>query len=845
MVDFKKRLGMTSVQKKTNPAEIYESLDRKSEVGPLRPSQLFVLNEWYEKRKDKKNNIIKLHTCEGKTLIGLLILNSKLNSKEGPCIYVCPNIYLFEQTCIEAERFGIPFCKFEDRNLPESFLNSEKILITYVQKVFHGFSKLGIDSSSLQIGSIILDDSHACIDSIKDSFCIKTKNDHLIYKELIALFEEDLKSQGEGTFIDIQSGEYSTFLPISYWSWFDKQDQVVSCIAKHRESSDEVKYAWSLIKDSIDKCQAFISGKNLEIVPYFIPIHKYGFFHNAKNRILMSATTQDDSFFILGLDFDVESVQNPITNSALKWSGEKMIIIPSLINEELDRNLIIQKLVTKNDKRSFGTAAITPSYKQTDDYEKFGCKVVTRDNINEIIRDLKNKKFEEAIVFANRYDGIDLPDEACRILIIDSKPFFNSLSDKYEESSRPDSDITNIKIAQKIEQGLGRSVRGEKDYSAIILIGSDLVKFVKSSSTNKYFSAQTQQQIEIGKKIVEFAKEDSPVSEVSDFTIVIELLGQVIKRDEGWKEFYKEEMEKIDQNNTESSIMIDLRDEREAEKSFFFGNYQQSCEKVQRIADKFNSKPQERGWYLQMLARMKYNLSKTESNDIQKNAFSSNHFLLKPKSGISYQKITIIEDNRIRNIRNWINNLKSNEELLLTIDNILNDFSFSVEADKFEQAVKEIGVMLGFVSQRPDKEYKKVPDNLWCGVRNEYIFYECKSEVSLDRPEISKTEAGQMNSHCGWFEEEYGDTVRVNRILIHPTRKLSYYGNFTHEVKVMRRNKLNELKKNIQSFFKEFLKHNIGDITDSTMSSYLVTHKLDFNSLFNNYCEDVVPTPKA
>jgi hypothetical protein len=352
------------------------------------------------------------------------------------------------------------------------------------------------------------------------------------------------------------------------------------------------------------------------------------------------------------------------------------------------------------------------------------------------------------------------------------------------------------------------------------------------------FSAQTRQQIEIGTKIVDFANEDNQdTSNISsnNFAVVLELLNQVIKRDDAWKEFYKEEMEKIVLENVESSIIADLRNERDAEKYFFFGQYEQACKKMQQIADKFNTSPQERGWYLQSLARMKYNLSKTESNDIQKNAFLSNHFLLKPQSGVSYKKINIFEDNRIKNIRAWINKLENNQELLLTVDNILSDFSFSVEADKFEQSVEDIGKMLGFTSQRPDKEYRTGPDNLWCGVKNEYIFYECKSEVSFERIDITKAEAGQMNTHCGWFEREYGNTVRVKRVLIHPTKKLSYFGDFTHEVKIMRANKLKELKLNILSFFKEFLKHNIGDVTDSTMSTYLATHKLDFNSLFDGY----------
>lgn len=70
MVDFKKRLKKKEIVKKIDPVEIYDSLDRRSETGPLRGSQKKILSEWFDNRKDSKNNIIKLHTGEGKTLIG-------------------------------------------------------------------------------------------------------------------------------------------------------------------------------------------------------------------------------------------------------------------------------------------------------------------------------------------------------------------------------------------------------------------------------------------------------------------------------------------------------------------------------------------------------------------------------------------------------------------------------------------------------------------------------------------------------------------------------------------------------------------------------------------------------
>lgn len=39
MIDFTNKLKKKELPKRINPVEIYESLDRRSEAGPLRPSQ--------------------------------------------------------------------------------------------------------------------------------------------------------------------------------------------------------------------------------------------------------------------------------------------------------------------------------------------------------------------------------------------------------------------------------------------------------------------------------------------------------------------------------------------------------------------------------------------------------------------------------------------------------------------------------------------------------------------------------------------------------------------------------------------------------------------------------------
>lgn len=209
MINFKKKLEATNVELKINPIDLYDTLDRKSVTGPLRPAQYEILEKWYNYYQEKRDTIIKLHTGEGKTLVGLLILLSSLNSNVGPCLYVCPNIYLMKQVCKEAEKFGIPYCQVSDKGIPAEFENKKSILILHAQKFFNGLSIFGVGKRCTEVGAIVLDDSHACIDVIKNAFTVNIlrEDNECLYMRILDLFEDDLKQQREGSLLDIKDGD--------------------------------------------------------------------------------------------------------------------------------------------------------------------------------------------------------------------------------------------------------------------------------------------------------------------------------------------------------------------------------------------------------------------------------------------------------------------------------------------------------------------------------------------------------------------------------------------------------------------------------------------------------------
>jgi replicative superfamily II helicase len=512
LVDFKKRLTGKRAERPTDPIKLYDTLDRAHDKGPLRPAQLAVLQSWVTRHRNDRDVIVKLHTGQGKTLIGLLMLQAQLNNGKDPALYLCPNNLLIEQTIEQAKQFGIATC-LADPELPDAFLNGDRILVTTVQKLFNGLTKFGLNRDSISVGTLLMDDAHACADTIREACRIRIPKEEQAYDALKTLFAEDLEQQGLGTFADINNGKRDALLPVPYWAWIDREAEIAKILAANTERKS-VKFAWPMLKNMLGHCQCVVSGAAIEIEPQIPPLTAFGSYADASHRIFMSATVTDDAFLIKGLQLKPETIINPLTYSQESWSGEKMVLLPSLIHEELDRECIVKGYAAPNPRRRHGVVALATAFARVKDWESYGAIVADNDSVGEVIDNLRKGGYEKTVVLVNRYDGIDLPDDTCRTLIFDGKPYSESLTDLYDETCRPGSVATLMRAVRTIEQGMGRSVRGEKDYSVVIIIGSDITRLVRDRESRKYLSSQMSRQIEIGLEIAEMAKQDIEEGEI-------------------------------------------------------------------------------------------------------------------------------------------------------------------------------------------------------------------------------------------------------------------------------------------------------------------------------------------
>lgn len=843
MIDFTKLGKATGIQKQIDPVTLYNTLDRATDKGPLRPAQEAILSEWHGNHRNKRDLILKLHTGQGKTLVGLLILQSKLNESPGAALYLCPNKFLAQQTLAQASQFGIRVCGLPKSGVPSEFDNGQAILVTHIQALFNGRSRFGLGADYKPAKYVVVDDAHACIDSIRQAFVLKIERGTDLFDTLLHSFTEIIGEQGPGSLISIQENTDDALVAVPYWEWIKKSQAVTKYINDAyvkenelpKEKRSQLWFVWPLLQNIISRCKCFVSSSAIEISPYLPQLERFGTFDRAQNRIFMSATVSNDAFLVKGLRLSPETIRQPLVYSKEKWSGEKMVLIPSLLGAGLERDDMVAALAPMKIGRTFGVVALCPSFGRTLDWEKYGAVVVKSEQFKDRIDDLKSAQFDKVLVFANRYDGIDLPDSMCRFLILDSLPKGEMLEDRYEEECRVHSRTTESKRARAIEQGLGRSVRGERDFSVILLLGSDLVRFVQIDATRRLLSEQTVKQIEIGFEIASHIA--SQKENVTPMEALYSTVQQCINRDAGWKQYYINQMDECSIGSSHADVLHLLGQELKAEILWEQDKGSEAAAVIQTLADSLKeTEALDKAWYNQEMARMLFGTDARKSSELQRTAWQKNKTLLRPNDIVGLGEELLISHERIENIIAWVRPKETFGHLKLVVDELLESLHFGIAADRFERTLKDLGAALGFPSQRPDKELKQGPDVLWRVDDSRFVLFECKSSVDPQRVDINKSEAAQMNTSCLWFSTAYPGCTASKRLII-PGREHGPAAALDPEILITNQKQLKALRENVKRFFAGFEAYDFKSISKPEVQQQLNTFSLSSEDFINGYGE--------
>ncbi|UYP44761.1 hypothetical protein NEF87_001046 [Candidatus Lokiarchaeum ossiferum] len=841
MVDFTKMLKENKVEKTLDPIQIFNNLDTFQGKEYIRDSQREILKEWNLKNRSNHDVIVKLHTGHGKTLVGLLIIQSKMNELNKPGLFLCPNKYLVDQIFDQAQDFGISVVKaVQGQPLPMDFINSKSILITSVDKLFNGMSLFGIKNNPrkeiMEIGAIVMDDAHKSLAIIRKSFSIqipKRKEYLPIYHKILRLFESDLIAQNDGLYFDI-SHDSNKIMQVPYWAWKSHVMRIREILSDYLNLNN-IKFSWDLINTTLKDCLCFISGHRIEITPRILPLDMIPSFENANQRIYLSATLTDDVFLIKDFGIDKDAVLNPLTYKEIKYSGERPIIIPSLINSEINRSKLVKWICdfSKNSKGDFGIFSIVPSGNSKSSWEENGAEILfVRDIHNQIVKikkKIKANDLKKPNVLINQYDGIDLPDNLCRVLVLDLIPEYQTIYDEFLHMILPNSLLMYKNIAQRIEQGIGRGIRGKNDYCLVIILGVKLSRFFLEGKKQAFLSNEVKKQIEIGNSII--SNINSAESEEEKLLLHLEgFINQFIERDESWKKYYQQKMEEIEPQPFEESVANDAELERNAYIAYRDNNISLCNDLIDRILLDTNLTSEERGWYFEQMASYKYSESNEDSFLIQQTAHELNPYLSIPPISKKNRIIKLEVRDQAVGIHQFIRTHDSFNDMMVDITALFADLNFGVSASAFEEAIKKLGSMLGFASFRPEKELKDGPDNLWALPNNKIYAIECKNEVIISSQGINKGQVGQMSNSVVWTKKIYSNK-EVIPLYIHPKKNYTIQAHPAETEYVIDQIILEQIKKDAKMFYSAFKCANISEISLESVQTKLNQSKINTRTI--------------
>jgi len=767
-LDFNKLSRPKGSSAPLDPLEIFaKTPNLQNAPNDLWKGQAEALRSWHSNRS-RPDNIILLNTGAGKSIVGVLIAQSLTNEAIGPVVFACSTIDLVEQTARECERIGLPYTKRISGSFSNDlFETNQAFCITTYQALFIANSTFKGNKAP---SAIIFDDAHVGERTIRDAFTltIERKDHASLFDEILSIIRPEFEALGKGPHFDFimdDVGQQSvTMCPPGTAS--RHREEIIEAIKKTKWRDSDLFFPALRLWEHIGTCAIFVSPRSIEITPPFIPTGVYDFLGPDVRRVYLSATMEFETDFVRGFGL---RPQEPIVPDNDAGNGERLILLSSRFGNKVDKKSVAGEVV-----KSHKLLISVPSYPKADVWKDFGTPPSRAAFTTEL------QTFRSApkgtFILVSRIDGIDLPQDTCRVMLIDGSPSGASLMDQYLFSRLRLSNLFSTKMAGRITQLLGRINRGRSDYSAFLIFGNDLNVWLKTERNVALLPPLIRKQVILSQTVQEGMDKSTPAE-------IASLVSQVLARDPSWLTFYRETVDGLEVSN-EALEKVKGRESQlsksaEAECKFMTRLWQGDPEGARRVLldvldDTALADAKLAGWYSIWLgasyeadgdaetaiahykkarARLSHYL-----NVPHKNAFEVATETSNAKSTLQ-KTVLAVNHHGPQALGDLVSKLKAQASLLE---------SSSASSTAKEEAVRLYGELLGYGASRPDNEVGHGPDVVWKDDEtNTLIAFELKTEKNSPA-EYSKAEVGQAHNHVQWIKDNESESTSGGLLIIGP-----------------------------------------------------------------------------
>lgn len=731
------------------PLDLFETLDRQSTHYTLRPDQRQAVERLWQ-AKDQKDVVLKMATGAGKTLVALLHLHALGVSTREPVVYLCPTRQLVDQVIAEAQRAGVPAYAYPtDQPQPHpDCMSGRAVTVCTYSKLFNGHTTFNRFEVNITPRGIVLDDAHSGIDYIRSAFSLKITSLDVRLAELYAALRDRIgpvaATYNKPEWDEIENGDPRALIEVPYWSWRRVAREVEDLISPFGGTAP-LMFPWEFVKDGIDRCRCLISSNTIEITPVLPLVERVRAYSYAKHRIFMSATLLDDTILARELDVSSDAVSAPVEVGS--GTGERMIVAPSLMSPALSREWVIEwARALAAWKR---VVVLCPSAKLAEDWTKAGAELGMGETAAVVAAKLRAGSTSFA-VFVQRYDGVDLPDDACRVLIFDGLPTGESLVDRYDTATALMPGGARNRLVHRIEQGMGRAVRSPADYAVIVLAGRELGMFVSRGEIQGQFTEYTRLEIELAELM---AREARSRQQSDPTTLLHDMVTKCLQRDAGWKALYDQRVRQALRNATNTVPPERVRRaaaERASVRHLWNGDAQRAVSSMDSAINEATN--EEKGRLLQEQARAKSAYDPEGALSLQRAARDLSPRLLQPPAGVQRRTRSDSSMSAARTLLRWIHGERSSNAPVLLASSVCEWLTMSATHKQLEQAIAEMATFLGASGEQAERTHGEgAPDDL--------ILWDSKALVieakQGDAPHIVKADAEQLLHSVQWFKSTF------------------------------------------------------------------------------------------
>lgn len=483
-----------------SPLDLYTSggLPRTQEAVPgLWHHQGVVLGAWHSEHANDPDVALELPTGTGKTVTGLLIAEWVRREYREPVAYVCPTTQLAGQVIATAAREGVPgvLLAGPSRDWPVqdevAYSSGDAIAVTNYSTVFNSNPRLAAPRL------LVFDDAHAGEQYVGGQYAIEIRRSreqaaYLSVLNALAPLLSGLQLQRLSSPIPDPGAHHQVrlLLPALVPDALEALDATLAQLPKPHN------YSLAMIRSGLKASCVYLSYGGLQIRPMVPPTFGNPVFSGAVQRLYLSATLGSGGE--LERSFGRSGITRlPLPSEAKPRSGRRLFVFPDVAKgsdgEDLVRRLVAltgKALVLTQDTTDAArdaAAAVAPD----------GVPVLGKDDVAGGLGAFSAAP-TGVLGLANRYDGLDLPGDACRMVVLDGLPSAVTLQEKFLGERADARAALAERVRTRVVQGAGRCTRQPNDFAVVVVRGTDLTRYLARPDVQAALDPELQAEVEFG-----------------------------------------------------------------------------------------------------------------------------------------------------------------------------------------------------------------------------------------------------------------------------------------------------------------------------------------------------------